>query len=82
MHCDVHYYPAKLEIKIQLVYGETKKINWEVIQTLVIVEESKLIFFLFGLGHFLTAGITIHCLYLRVYFLVHSRDCLDPLANW
>ena len=25
MHCDVHYYPAKFEIKIQLVYGETKK---------------------------------------------------------
>ena len=27
MHCDVHYYPAKFEIKIQFVYGETKKIN-------------------------------------------------------
>ena len=27
MHCDVHYYSAKIEIKIQLVYGETKKIN-------------------------------------------------------
>ena len=27
MHCDVHYYPAKFEIKIQLVYGETKKLN-------------------------------------------------------
>ena len=27
MHCDVHYYPAKFKIKIQLVYGETKKIN-------------------------------------------------------
>ena len=27
MHCDVHYYPAKSEIKIQLVYGETKKID-------------------------------------------------------
>ena len=26
-HCDVHYYPAKIEIKIQLVYGEIKKIN-------------------------------------------------------
>ena len=25
MHCDVHYYPAKFKIKIQLVYGETKK---------------------------------------------------------
>jgi len=25
MHCDVHYYPAKFEIKIQLVYGEIKK---------------------------------------------------------
>ena len=25
MHCDVHYYPTKFEIKIQLVYGETKK---------------------------------------------------------
>ena len=27
MHCDVHYWPAKFEIKIQFVYGETKKIN-------------------------------------------------------
>ena len=27
MHCDVHYHPAKFEIKIQLVYGETKKTN-------------------------------------------------------
>jgi hypothetical protein len=27
MHCDVHYYPAKFEIKIQLVYGEIKKTN-------------------------------------------------------
>ena len=27
MHCDVHYYPAKSKIKIQLVYGEIKKIN-------------------------------------------------------
>ena len=27
MHCDVHYYPAKFEIKIQLVYRETKKLN-------------------------------------------------------
>jgi hypothetical protein len=26
-HCDVHYYSAKFDIKIQLVYGETKKIN-------------------------------------------------------
>ena len=25
MHCDVHYYLAKFEIKIQLVYGVTKK---------------------------------------------------------
>ena len=25
MHCDVHYYSTKVEIKIQLVYGETKK---------------------------------------------------------
>ena len=25
MHCDVHYYSAKYEIKNQLVYGETKK---------------------------------------------------------
>ena len=25
MHCDVHYYFAKFEIKIQLLYGETKK---------------------------------------------------------
>jgi len=27
MHCDVHYYSTKFEIKIQLVYGETKRIN-------------------------------------------------------
>ena len=27
MHCDVHYYPAKFEIKIQVVYGEIKKVN-------------------------------------------------------
>ena len=27
MQYDVHYYPAKFEIKIQLVYGEIKKIN-------------------------------------------------------
>jgi len=25
--CDVHYYLAKFEIKIQHVYGETKKTN-------------------------------------------------------
>ena len=25
MHCDVHYYTAKFEIKIQLVYKEIKK---------------------------------------------------------
>jgi len=25
MHCDVQYYHAKFEIKIQLVHGETKK---------------------------------------------------------
>jgi hypothetical protein len=25
MHCDVHYYTANFEIKIQLVYGETQK---------------------------------------------------------
>jgi len=25
MYCDVHCYPAKFEIKIQLVYGEIKK---------------------------------------------------------
>ena len=25
MHCDVHYHCTKFEIKIQLVYGETKK---------------------------------------------------------
>ena len=24
MHCDVHYYPAKFVIKIQLVYAEKK----------------------------------------------------------
>ena len=46
MHCDVHYYPAKFEIKIQLVYGETKKTLYEgVIQTLAILEGSKLNFF-------------------------------------
>ena len=28
MHCDVHYYPAKFEIKLRLVYGEIKKINY------------------------------------------------------
>ena len=28
MYCDVHYCYAKFEIKIQLVYGETKKINF------------------------------------------------------
>ena len=27
MHCDVRYYTAKFEIKIQLIYGETRKIN-------------------------------------------------------
>jgi len=27
MHYDVHYYSAKFEIKIQLMYGETKKTN-------------------------------------------------------
>ena len=27
VHCHVHYYSAKFKIKIQLVYGETKKIN-------------------------------------------------------
>ena len=27
VHCDVYYYSAKFDIKIQLVYGETKKIN-------------------------------------------------------
>ena len=27
MHGDVQYYPTKFDIKIQLVYGETKKIN-------------------------------------------------------
>jgi len=25
MHCDVHYYPVKFEIKIPLVYREIKK---------------------------------------------------------
>ena len=25
MHCDVHYYPAKFETKIQLVYRATKR---------------------------------------------------------
>ena len=28
MHCDVHCYPAKFEIKIQLMYGETKRKNY------------------------------------------------------
>ena len=28
MHCDVYYYPAKFDIKIQLVYGETKRTNY------------------------------------------------------
>ena len=28
MHYDVHYYSAKFEIKIQLVYGETKNTNF------------------------------------------------------
>ena len=28
MHCDVYYYIAKFKIKIQLMYGETKKINY------------------------------------------------------
>jgi hypothetical protein len=28
MYCDVHYYLAKFEIKIQLVYGEIKIINY------------------------------------------------------
>ena len=27
MHPDVHYHPTKFEVKIQLVYGETKRIN-------------------------------------------------------
>ena len=27
MHCDVHYYLVKFEIKVQLMYGETKKEN-------------------------------------------------------
>jgi len=27
MHYDVHYYPAKFEITIQLVYGKKKKLN-------------------------------------------------------
>ena len=27
MHPDVHYHPAKFEVKIQLVYGETKRTN-------------------------------------------------------
>ena len=26
MHCDVHYHSVKFKIKIQLVYGEIKKI--------------------------------------------------------
>ena len=35
--CDVHYYPTKFEIKIQLVYGETKNklyygIKWTKLQ--------------------------------------------------
>ena len=25
MHCDIHYYPVKFEIKIQLVNRETKR---------------------------------------------------------
>ena len=28
MHCDAHHYLAKSKIKIQLAYGETKKINY------------------------------------------------------
>ena len=28
MHCDDRYYPAKFEIKIQLMYGETKRKNY------------------------------------------------------
>ena len=28
MYCDVHYCSAKFEIKIQLVYGEIKNINF------------------------------------------------------
>ena len=28
MHRDAHYYPTKFEIKIQLVNGEMKKINY------------------------------------------------------
>ena len=27
IHYDIHYYPTKFEIKIQLVYGITKKTN-------------------------------------------------------
>ena len=27
MHCGLHYYSAKFEIKIELVYGEAKKTN-------------------------------------------------------
>ena len=27
MYCDVHYYSAEFEIKIQLVYGDTEKTN-------------------------------------------------------
>ena len=27
MNYDIHYYAAKFEIKIELEYGETKKIN-------------------------------------------------------
>ena len=30
MHCDVHYYPAKFEIKIQLAYGEKNKLYYGV----------------------------------------------------
>jgi len=30
MHCDVHYYPAKFEIKIQLAYGEKNKLYYRV----------------------------------------------------
>ena len=28
MHCDVHYYPTRFEIRVELVYGEIKKINY------------------------------------------------------
>ena len=27
IHCDVHYYSTQFEIKIQFVYGETKRTN-------------------------------------------------------